>query len=151
MGFRNDYIADLQLEPREVRGPSVQLVPLPRIISRPPAPGQRTAPGAYTRRVTINNPANPTKEVPANAFCDSWASIRGLGGTELDKAQQIAQKSTHVITVPYQPGIPQNGTVTELVGGLTRTFQIEHVEDPDEMRFELRLYCFEINIPVNAV
>lgn len=118
---------------------------------RPPAPGQRTAPGAYTRRVTINNPANPTKGVPANAFCDTWAAMRGLGGSELDKAQQIAQKSTHVITVPFQPGIPQNGTVSELTAGSTRTFQIEYAEDPDEMQFELRLYCFEITSAVNAV
>lgn len=119
-------------------------MPLPRIVSRPPGPGQFTAPGAMNRKVTINNPANPTDGTLASPFCDSWASMRAMSGQEQDKAQQIAQRSTHIITVPYQRGLPQNGTVNMLEGSLARTFQVEWVEDVDERHIELRFWCFEI-------
>lgn len=119
-------------------------MPLPRIVSRPPGPGQYTAPGAFNRWVTINNPANPTDGTVASAAADSWAYLRATTGQEQDKAQQIAQRSTHVITVPYQPGLPQNGTVTMLEGSLVRTFQVEWVEDVEERHIELRFWCFEI-------
>jgi SPP1 family predicted phage head-tail adaptor len=119
-------------------------MPLPRISSRPPGPGTYTPPGAFTRWVTINNPANPTAGVVASPFCDTWAAMRSMSGQELEKAQQIAQHSTHIITVPYQPGIPQNGTVTMFEGSLVRTFQVEWVDDVEEKHIELRFWCFEM-------
>lgn len=118
---------------------------LPRLSSRPPGPGEYTSPGAKNRWVTLNNPANPTAGVPANPFADSWAAIRALGGQEIDKAQQFAQRSTHLVTISYQPGISEAMTVSFNEGGTTRSFQIEYIEDPDERHVELRLMCFEMN------
>ena len=118
---------------------------LPRLSSRPPGPGAYTSPGAYNRWVTLNNAANPTAGVVANAAFDSWASFRALGGQEIDKAQQFAQRSTHLITIPYQPGVDESMTVTMYEAGTNRTFQIEYIEDPDERHIELRLMCFEMN------
>jgi len=120
-------------------------MPLPRLSSRPPGPGQYTGPGAMNRQVTLNNPANPTAGSLANPFCTSWAAMRALGGQEIDKAQQFAQRSTHLITIPYQFGVQQNMTVTFNEGDVTRTFQIEYIEDPDEQHRELRMMCFEMN------
>lgn len=118
---------------------------LPRLSSRPPGPGEYTSPGAYSRRITLNTPANPTAGVLASAFVDSWAAIRALGGAEMDKAQQFAQRSTHLVTIPYQSGVQQSMTISLNEAGTTRTFQIEYIEDPDERHVELRLMCFEMN------
>jgi SPP1 family predicted phage head-tail adaptor len=120
-------------------------MPLPRLSTRPPGPGQYTAPGAYNRRVTLNNPANPTAGTLENPAFETWAAMRALAGQELDKAQQIAQKSTHLVNIPYQPGVNESMTVTLLEGGNKRTFQIEYIEDPDELHYELRMMCFELN------
>jgi len=66
--------------------------------------------------------------------------MRALAGEELDKAQQIAQESTHLVTIPYQLGIAEN----MLLFFEGRFFQIKHIEDPDEMHIELRMFCAEI-------
>lgn len=71
--------------------------------------------------------------------------MRGLAGQELDKAQTIAQKSTHLVTIPYQLGVSQNMLVGVNEASSTRFWQIAFIEDPDERHIELRLYCFEIN------
>jgi SPP1 family predicted phage head-tail adaptor len=97
------------------------------------------------QRVTLNNPANPTAGVLASPFVESWAAIRAIGGQEIDKAQQFAQRSTHLVTIPYQPGINEAMTVSLNEAGSTRTFQIEYIEDPDERHVELRMMCFEMN------
>ena len=118
---------------------------LPRLSSRPPGAGQYTSPGAFNRRVTLNNPANPTAGILENPAFDCWAAMRSLAGQELDKAQQIAQRSTHLITIPYQQGVAQNMTVSFNENGNTRKMQIEFIEDPDERHVELRIMCFELN------
>ena len=117
---------------------------LPRLSSRPPGPGAYTSPGAMNRLITFNTPANPTAGIPAAPLVDSWAAIRAIGGREMDKVQQFAQKSTHLITVPYQDGVFESMTLTVNEGDTTRTFQIEYLEDPDESHRELRLMCFEM-------
>lgn len=119
-------------------------MPLPRLSARPPGPGEYTSPGAFNRRATIKAAANPTKGTIASAIVETWAAFRALSGQELDKAQQIAQRSTHLITIPYQPGILQSGSVDLADAGITRNFQIEFIEDPDERHVELRLMCFEM-------
>lgn len=100
--------------------------------------------GAMSRQVTffqpgIRNPVDASTGPPA-AYGTSWAAIRALQGQELDKAQQIAQKVTHLVVIPYQPGIAESMTLQQE----QRTFQIMAIEDPDEMHFELQLYCMEI-------
>jgi SPP1 family predicted phage head-tail adaptor len=97
------------------------------------------------RWITFNNPANPTAGVQASAYGNSWASVRALSGQELDKAQQIGQRVSHLVTVPYQPGVLESMTIGMYDFGTLRTFQIVAIEDPDERRVELRIMAFEIN------
>jgi SPP1 family predicted phage head-tail adaptor len=100
--------------------------------------------GAMTRQITLflpgqRSPVDGSTGPPA-AFGTSWASIRALQGEELDKAQLIAQKVSHLVAIPYQPGIVESMTLT----WENREFQISAIVDPDEMHFELRLYAFEM-------
>lgn len=71
--------------------------------------------------------------------------MRAVSGGELDKTQQIAQRSTHVITVPYQFGVTESMVIGLNEGSTTRMMQIAYIEDPDERHVELRCFCFEIN------
>lgn len=119
---------------------------LPRLSSRPSGAGQYTSPGQFNRWVTLYYPANPTKGTLANPAFDTWAAMRPLAGQEIPKAQQIAQRSTEMITIPYQLGVIANMTVGFNEGDITRMFQIEVVEDPDERHVELRMMCFEMNL-----
>lgn len=79
-----------------------------------------------------------------NAVTSTWASIRGLQGAEVDRAAQIEQKCSHVVVIPWQPNVQENMQVGYLDGGQQRTFQIDYIEDPDEHRFVLKLFCSEI-------
>lgn len=95
--------------------------------------------------ITLSTPANPTAGTPAAEFASTWGRLRTLGGEELDKAQQIAQRSTYMITIPFQSGVVDSMTasVTEPDGNV-RTFQVEHIEAPDNRHFQLLLYVFEM-------
>lgn len=112
---------------------------------RPPGPAQYTDRSAMNRWVTFYNPANPTASTPLNPYADSWAAIRALNAQEIDKAQQIAQRVTHLVTVPYQPGIEEYMQIGVLEGSVLRMFQIDGIEDPDERHIELRIMTHEIN------
>jgi head-tail adaptor len=97
------------------------------------------------RWITFYNSANPTAGIAANPFVDSWAAVRAISAQEMDKAQQIAQRVTHLFAVPYQPGILESMQIGMYEAGTLRMFQIAGIEDPDEMHFELRIMAFEIN------
>jgi SPP1 family predicted phage head-tail adaptor len=120
-------------------------MPLPRLSARPPGPGQYTAPGAFNRWITFYNAANPTAGIAASPFKDSWAAIRALTGQEIEKAQQIVQRASHLVTTPYQPGVLESMTIGMYEGSVLRMLQIADIEDPDERHVELRMLCFEIN------
>ena len=77
--------------------------------------------------------------MPPSAFGTSWAMVRALTGKEFDKAQQIDQELTHLVVVPYQPGIEENMQIVH--DG--RTFQILYIEDLYETKVELAIYCAE--------
>jgi SPP1 family predicted phage head-tail adaptor len=85
---------------------------------------------------------NPTdgSTMPPSFAVTTWADVRALRGVELDKAQQIAQEVEHLITIPYQPGVTENMRI-DFDG---RTFEIRYIEDQDERKFFLDLYCAEI-------
>lgn len=117
---------------------------LPRLSSRTPVAGQYLTPGAFTDRVTFWTLGNVAAGVVASAAFDSWASIRGLTGREIDKAQQIAQPASHLITIPYRPGVQASMTIQLDDGGIRRTFQIVGVEDPDSQQVELQMMCSEL-------
>lgn len=118
-------------------------MPLPRLSARLPGPGQYTSAAQMSRQVTLLLPGPRQLDgssLPPEPFDISWASIRALAGEELDKAQQIAQESTHLVSIPYRIGITEN----MLVQFEQRVFQIKYIEDPDELHFELRLFCAEL-------
>lgn len=80
---------------------------------------------------------------PQAAF-ETWAALYALSGDELDKAQQIAQRVSHLAVIPYSPAAQENMTIQYLDQGETRIFQIAAIEDMDEQRVQLKVYCFEI-------
>jgi SPP1 family predicted phage head-tail adaptor len=87
------------------------------------------------------NPADGGNVPPGPAFPGPvWGSLRAAGGAELDKAQAIVQTCRHILGIPYQEGIEQD--MTFVYGN--RTFQINYVEDVDEMHTFLDIYCTEI-------
>lgn len=120
-------------------------MPLPRLSALPPRPGQLTGPGSFNTRVTFYTQANPTASIPASAFVETWAALRPVSAEEMDKAQQIAQKVSHLCTIRYQPGILASMTIQLGEAGNTRVFRIVGIEDPEERHDELRILCYEIN------
>jgi SPP1 family predicted phage head-tail adaptor len=124
-------------------------MPLPRLSQRPPRAGELAPIGALNRQVTFYSPGTPNsssgKTGPPLAAFSCWAALYALAGDELDKAQQIAQKVTHLAVISYQLGVLESMTIEYLDGGITRTFQIAAIEDPGEQRWQLKIYCFEIN------
>lgn len=97
------------------------------------------------RWITFYNAANPTANLPATAFVDSWAAVRPLTAQEIDKAQQIAQRVSYLFTVPWQPGISEAMVIGMYENATLHMFQIAGIEDPDWMRVELRITAFEVN------
>lgn len=123
-------------------------MPLRGLSSRVSVAGRYVGPADMNRRVTfyapgVRNPKDGTSGPPQAAF-ETWAAIYALAGAELDKAQQIAQKASHLVVINYQVGVQQNMTIQYLDGGATRVFQIEAIEDPDEQRWQLKIYAFEL-------
>jgi len=111
--------------------------------------GRRVSPATMNKQLTICSPGtvNSTDGTtgPPLPEIETWGAIFALSGDELDRAQQIAQRASHVVVIPYALGIPEAGVVQYIDGGLTRTFQIEAIVDEDEQRWMLKIYCFEIN------
>jgi SPP1 family predicted phage head-tail adaptor len=96
-----------------------------------------------SRQVTLNSPGLRSADggpLPPSPSITTWCSIRSLKGAELDKADQVAQESTHIIRIPYQLAITQNMTVVFE----SRIFQICFIEDEDELHVFLDLYVAEI-------
>lgn len=116
-------------------------MPLPTLSGRVPT-------GALNRWISFYGPgvrkSDGTSLAPS-MIVGSWAAIAALSGEELDKAQQISQKCSHLVTVPYQPGLLEQGTIQYLDRGTTRTFQIAAIVDADEMKWQLKIYCYELN------
>lgn len=115
---------------------------LRRLCSILPAEGAYTPIGSFDQQVQLLMPTGRAADggdLPYSVFAISWADIRPLSARETDKGQQILQEVSHLVTIPYMPGVTQ----AMLVSFGNRTFQIEAVEDPDERQVELRIYCAE--------
>lgn len=124
-------------------------MPLRGLSARFSVGGQMVSPAAMNKQLTIctpgeTNSADGTTGDPEAVF-STWGSIYAISGDELDRAQQIAQKVSHLVVIPYTLGTPANGIVQYIDGGLTREFQIAAIDDQDEQRWMLKIYCFEIN------
>src|SRR5579871_346240 len=124
-------------------------MPLRRLSQAPPGVGQYAPIGAMNRQVNFctpggTNSSDGTLRPPAFSF-SSWAALYALAGAELDKAQQIAQRVSHLVVINY-PGVDVNSNmlIEYLDGGNRRLFQIAQVEDPDERRVQLKIYAFEV-------
>lgn len=99
--------------------------------------------GGMSKWITLYSPGPPGTDggtTPPSPAISTWADIKALSGAELDKANQIAQEVEHIITIPYQSSV----TAAMTAGYEDRMFQIKYIEDPDENRFFLDLYCAEI-------
>jgi SPP1 family predicted phage head-tail adaptor len=123
-------------------------MPLRGLSSRVSVAGQSVGPAQMDRRLTFYSPGVRSKTdgqsgSPQAAF-ECWAAVSALAGDELDKAQHIAQKVSHVVVINYQFGVLENMTIQYLDGGGKRVFQIAAIEDPDEQQWQLKIYCFEI-------
>lgn len=105
--------------------------------------GALTPIGAKNRWITLINvttSVNADGSPSANTtFGTAWAALTQLSGNELFRAQQIDQEVSHLVVISYQPGVLES----MLVQMGTRTFQIKFIEDPNEMQFDLMLYCVE--------
>jgi SPP1 family predicted phage head-tail adaptor len=100
--------------------------------------------GGLSRQVVLMQPGGRNtadgSTFPPSPAITTWADIRSLRGEELDKAQQIAQETEHIVSIPYQIGV----TLAMTVQFENRSFQIKYIEDEDERHIFLDLYCAEI-------
>jgi head-tail adaptor len=124
-------------------------MPLPRLSNRPPRPGVYAPIGAMNRLATFYSPAPKDVQgkagLPSPAFPAVWAALFGLTGEESDRLQQIAQRVTSLLVINYQLGVQENMTFEIAEAGATRTFQVAAIDDPDGQKWQLKVYCFEIN------
>jgi SPP1 family predicted phage head-tail adaptor len=123
-------------------------MPLRGLSSRVSVAGRFAGPADMNRRVTFYSPGVRSKidgtTGPPQAAFECWAALYAVAGAEIDRAQQIAQKVSHLVVINYQLGVKGNMTIQYLDAGITRTFQIAAIDDPDEQRWQLKVYCFEI-------
>lgn len=124
-------------------------MPLRGLSARLSVGGRMVSAAAMNKRLTICTPGLTDSQAgttgPPVAALTTWGAIFAIAGDELDRAQQIAQRVSHVVAIPYALGVPETGVVQYIDGGQTRTFQIEAIDDQDEQRWMLKIYCFEIN------
>jgi|SRR5579863_4169338 len=123
-------------------------MPLRRLSAGLPRQGQYVTPGAMNRWIEFYSPgarnADGSSGPPGAAF-STWAALYALMGDELDKAQQIAQRVSHLAVISYQLDVEENMTIQFNEAGQTRVFQIAAIDDTDELHWQLKIYCFEIN------
>lgn len=74
-----------------------------------------------------------------NLYSEVWAKVEALNGRELYAAQQKISEVTHRITIRWMPGVKAK----QNVWFDSREFQIEAVENPDEIQHLLYLLCIE--------
>jgi len=122
---------------------------LRRLSSIPPPAGALTPSGAYNRQISLLQAGAKQGDgttLPTSPFVVGvWAAIRALTAQESDKQQQIEQKVSHLVTIPFMQGVTQDMLVSYEMDGQVRTFQIAAIEDgSDERQFELRMLCAEI-------
>ena len=106
------------------------------------AEGTLTPVGAMDSRISLlalgDRAGDGSSEDPA-VFASSWAAVSTLSGRALEKAQQIDQEVSHLVAMPYISGV--TGAMQVSFEG--RIFDIQYVEDVEERKTELRLYCVE--------
>jgi head-tail adaptor len=124
-------------------------MPLKRLSNRPPSAGVYAPLGAMNRLVTFYSPGARDLQgkagFPSPAFPAVWAALYAISGDELDKAQQIAQKVSSLLVINYRLGVEENMMVQVAEAGATRTLQVAAIDDPDGQKWQLKVYCFEIN------
>jgi SPP1 family predicted phage head-tail adaptor len=123
-------------------------MPLRRLSAGLPRAGMYVTPGAMNRMITFCSPGSRNTDGSSgqpSAQFNSWAALYALAGDELDKAQQIAQRVSHLAVITYQLNVEEDMTIQFNEAGQTRVFQIAAIEDIDELHWQLKIYCFEIN------
>ena len=122
--------------------PEERPMSLRRLSDIQPAEGSLTPAGAFNNRISLLAPGARAQDGGAGTptvFATCWAAVSALGGRELAEAQQISEEITHLVTIPYVAGVTSDMTIQMDA----RRFVIRYPIDPDERRFELRIYCAE--------
>lgn len=110
-------------------------------------PSTRIQAGQLRHRVKImdltnaQGPLGGTSTDNTAEFCETWASVYTLIGSEKFAAAQQNSLVTHKITIRYRDGIRARQAV--LFDG--RYYDIESVLDPDGRKKMLELNCIERN------
>jgi len=115
-----------------------------RLSGRSTPIGAYTTPGAMTHQVSIYQPGtrNSNGTYAADQLVTtSWAGFRNLGGRELDRAREVVQNVSVIITMSYIDTLQQHMTI--VCDG--DTYQIEYIVDPDLRHVEQRCYCSLVN------
>jgi len=100
--------------------------------------------GALDKRIRLVKPGRRNQDggdQPPAPIVDLPAEVRAPGtGAEMDKVSQITQVVKHVVRIPYHSGVTQD-MILVYEG---RNFQIDFIEDRDEFKVWLYIYCSEI-------
>jgi SPP1 family predicted phage head-tail adaptor len=104
--------------------------------------------GAMRHQISLLAPSTVSDELGGvsgtTTLWSGWAQVKTLQGRELYNAQQIVAQVTHKIVMRWIPGVQANQTVLFVgPGGVTTTFQVQYVINPDERMRELDLLCIE--------
>ena len=118
---------------------------------RPPL---RTS-GERLHRVTLETPGTPAPD-GSGGYTESWQPIAGplfariapAVAADLERlaASTVVAVATHVITIPYVPGVT---TTARVVFG-ARHFSIAGVSDIEERQIQLILLCVELEASAAA-
>lgn len=123
-------------------------MPLRTLSETIPGPGTYVTSGAMNRRFTFYSPGVRSlvdgSTGQASAQFEVWGALYGLSGAEADRAQQIAQKLSHLLVIGYRLGLAENMTALYLDGAARRVFQIVVIKDWSEQRQQLFIYCNEL-------
>lgn len=116
-------------------------MPLRRLSTS--APGSHSL-GGMRKWVTFYEPGRPSsidgRNSPDNPAMSCWADVRALHGEELLKAQQQSQVVDHLASIVYQRGVEED----QIISFEGRKLLIKYIEDADETRMFLDVYCEEV-------
>lgn len=114
------------------------------------------AAGQRSKYVLLENPGAPipdpdggyTETLTALSPSGSWAAIEPASAGDLERlaAGTVITTASHVITLPFHPGVTIETRISypDPRKGRTRMFQVTSLHDPDEANRELVIVAEEI-------
>lgn len=112
--------------------------------------------GRRTKLVALENPGAPVPD-PDGGYSETfaaldpptaWAAIEPASARDLERlaAGTVVTTASHLITLPYHPGVTIETRLSypDPRKGRTRVFQVTGLHDPDEQNRELVIVAEEI-------